>query len=175
MSITTIWQAVLTVALAAVSVTAFSTETNTNDSLSGDMLLLDSIGRVVKMPTNEAPSELQPSAAIGLERQIPNPTPGSSMPPELLERLRRNTNGFQFFSVAPPHLMPYLASQDEYGNTAILWPWPTWLQHLLQSEVGELESPACQSKWSSSGLASLWSKRSNLYSPFSLAMVVEKL
>jgi porin len=104
----------LAIALTAVSVTAFAADTNTND-----MLLLDSLGRVVKVPTNEVPSDLQPPSDIGLERQIPNPTTGASVPSEILQRMRANTNGFQFFPASPPSLMPYLAGQDDYGNTAI--------------------------------------------------------
>jgi hypothetical protein len=56
---------------------AATVETN---SVPGNMLLLDSMGRVVSVPTNEVPSALQPGAAIGLGRQIPDPTRGSSMP-----------------------------------------------------------------------------------------------
>jgi hypothetical protein len=86
----------LAIALTAVSVTAFAADTNTND-----MLLLDSLGRVVKVPTNEVPSDLQPPSDIGLERQIPNPTTGASVPSEILQRMRANTNGFQFFPASP--------------------------------------------------------------------------
>jgi hypothetical protein len=108
----------LAVALTA-SLTAFAAGTNSSGSSSGDMLLLDSLGRVVQVPTNEMPAVLQPPADVGLQRQFPSPTRGASVPPELLQRMRAGTNGFQFFSAAPPPLMPYLASQDEYGNTAI--------------------------------------------------------
>ena len=83
------------------------------------MLLLDSLGRVVRVPTNAVPSGLQPSSDVRLERQIPNPTAGASVPPEILQRERANTNGFQFFPASSPPLMPYLAGQDDYGNTAI--------------------------------------------------------
>jgi hypothetical protein len=85
-------------------------------SSSDNMLLLDRFGRVVEVPTNEVPSELRPTTGLGLDRQIPNPTAGSSMPLELLQRLSKNTNGFQFFSAVPPQLMPYLASQDEWQH-----------------------------------------------------------
>jgi porin len=97
----------------------FAVEPATNSPLASDLLLLDSLGRVVKVPTNEVPSELQPPSNVGLEGQIPNPIGGASVPPEILQRLRANTNGFQFFPATPPLLMPYLAGQDEYGNTAI--------------------------------------------------------
>ena len=106
-------------ALAAVSVTAFAAGTNSSGSPSGDVLLLDNLGRVVAVPTNEVPSALRPTTGAGLERQIPSPTAGASVSPEVLRRIHAGTNGFQFFPAAPPPVMPYLASVDEYGNTAI--------------------------------------------------------
>jgi carbohydrate-selective porin OprB len=54
-----------------------------------------------------------------LQRQLPNPTAGASLPEEILKRAHAGTNGFQFFPAMPPRLRPYLASQDDYGNTAI--------------------------------------------------------
>jgi carbohydrate-selective porin OprB len=119
MNLTTIRQTFLAIALATMPVIVSAAETDTSGSPTNDMLLLDSMGRVVRVPTNEVPSELQPPANVGLDRQFPNPTKGATMPPELLERISKGTNEFQFFSAAPPPLMPYLASQDEYGNTAI--------------------------------------------------------
>jgi hypothetical protein len=93
--------------------------TNSSDSTSDDLLLLDSLGRVIKVPTNEVPAALLPPADIGLQGQIPDPTKGASMPPDILQRTQAATNGFHFFSATPPPLMPYLANQDEFGNTAI--------------------------------------------------------
>jgi hypothetical protein len=84
MNITIMRQTVLAIALTAVSVTAFAGDTNMND-----MLLLDSLGRVVRVPTNAVPSELQPSSDVGLERQIPNPTAGASA------RTRMDSSFFQ--------------------------------------------------------------------------------
>jgi hypothetical protein len=110
---------ILTVALAATSLPVFAGGPNTSVSSIDDMLLLDGMGRVVRVPTNEVPSELQPPVGIGLQHQNPNPTTGSSMPLEIMQRLRAGTNGFQFFSASPPLLMSYLASQDDFGNTAI--------------------------------------------------------
>ena len=81
----------------------------------GDMLLLDNMGRVVAVPTNEVPSALRPAADIGMERQTPNPTTGASMPQEILQRTRAGAAGFQFFPDQRPPLMPYLASQEEIG------------------------------------------------------------
>ena len=105
-------------ALAAMPVTAFAAGTATADSSSCDMLLLDSLGRVVSVSTNAMPASLQPGA-MGLERQLPDPVGGSSMPEEIQQRSRDGAAGFQFFPAEPPPLMPYLASQDDYGNTAI--------------------------------------------------------
>jgi carbohydrate-selective porin OprB len=118
MNISSIWQLIVAIALVMLVTVCIACGKGT-DSSSGNMLLLDSLGRVVRVPTNEVPSELQPATGSGLDKQIPNPTAGSSMPLELLQRLRKDTNGFQFFSAVPPRLMPYLASQDEYGNTVI--------------------------------------------------------
>jgi porin len=118
MNISSVWQLFLAVALVAPLTVCFA-GANGSGSSSDNLLLLDSLGRVVAVPTNEVPSELRPATGSGLDRQIPNPTAGSSMPLELLQRLRKDTNGFQFFSAVPSPLMPYLASQDEYGNTAV--------------------------------------------------------
>jgi len=90
-----------------------------SNSVPGYMLLLDSMGRVVTVPTNEVPSTFRPAADIGVKHQIPGPTAGSSMPQEILQRVREGVAGFQLFPSTPPPLMPYLASQDDYGNTAI--------------------------------------------------------
>ena len=119
MKFATIRQTVLVAALTAVSLTAFAAGTNTSGSSSGNLLLLDSLGRVVTVATNDMPAAFQPGAGIGLERQIPNPTAGSSMPLEIMQRARAGAYGFRLFPATPPPLMPYLAGVDEYGNTAI--------------------------------------------------------
>ena len=90
-----------------------------SNSPPGAILLLDNLGRVVKVPTNEVPSQLHPPANIGLKHQIPNPRNGSIMSGEVQQRLQEGAAGFQFFPAVPPRLMPYLASQDDFGNTAI--------------------------------------------------------
>ena len=85
-------------------------------------MLTDNLGRVVKVPTNEVPKELRPPADIGVEGQIPTPTKGASIPSEVEERAqktREKTGAFELFPSTPPRLMPYLASNDEFGNTAI--------------------------------------------------------
>ena len=115
---TTIRQAVLAIVLAS-SAIAVVAGTSPPGPPSGDLLLLDSLGRVVTVATNEMPSAFRPGAGTGLERQIPNPTAGSSMPLEIVQRTRAGAAEFRFFPATPPPLMPYLASQDEYGNTAI--------------------------------------------------------
>ena len=87
-----------------------------------EMLLLDSLGRAVTVATNQVPQSLQPSAAVGLQHQIPDPLPGASLPPEVSGRLQDAREGappFQFFPAVPPRLMPYLGSLDEFGNTAL--------------------------------------------------------
>lgn len=88
----------------------------------GEMLLLDSLGRTVKVPTNEIPRNLHPPAELGLKHQLPMPTKGVNMPGEVLQRNQEARGGveeLQFFPATQPQLMPYLASQDEFGNTAI--------------------------------------------------------
>jgi hypothetical protein len=90
-----------------------------SNSVPGNMLLLDNMGRVVTVPTNEMPSALRPAADMKMEHQIPNPIAGSSMPLEIQQRAHAGAAGSRFFPDRPPPLMPYLASQDEYGNTAI--------------------------------------------------------
>ncbi len=93
-----------------------STDTNADTN---DVLLLDSMGRLVVVPTNEVPSQLQPPSDVGVKDQIPTPAKGTLQPAPILQRSRRAITHAEFFPGVPPALMPYLASQDEYGNTAI--------------------------------------------------------
>jgi len=91
-------------------------------SSSGDALLKGSLGRLVKVPTNQVPPGLLPPADLGLSSQIPQPARGTKIPEEVLQRQHEKRSGqttFQFFPAAQPRLMPYLAAQDEFGNTAI--------------------------------------------------------
>jgi len=92
---------------------------SSSNSPPGGILLLDNLGRVVEEPTNALPASLYPPARVGLQKQIPNPTQGSSQPDKIRQRMSQGATNFQFFPSVPPRLMPYLASQDEYGNTAI--------------------------------------------------------
>jgi porin len=108
------------------------------NSTPNKILLLDALGRVVEVATNQLSQSLQPSAGVGLNNQIPDPVQGSSQPLAIQQRMqtsRAGQQGFQFFPAVPPRLMPYLASQDEYGNTAIrpgalfpFVPWEPWMQ-----------------------------------------------
>ena len=78
----------LSLALVAMPVAAFAGGTNAPASPSGDLLLLDSLGRVVVVSTNEEPSALRPAADIGVEHQIPEPARGTSMPQDIQQRAR---------------------------------------------------------------------------------------
>lgn len=81
-------------------------------------LLLDEMGRAVEVPTNQLPSALQPSTTNWIN-QMPTPVKGASMAPEVMERMRQEPRKFEWFPATQPLLMPYLASQDEFGNTAL--------------------------------------------------------
>src|SRR5262245_18504861 len=81
-------------------------------------LLLDEFGRVVAVPTNQLPSGLQPQDT-NWSKQLPTPVKGASMAPDSLERLETQPRKFEWFPATQPRLMPYLASQDELGNTAL--------------------------------------------------------
>jgi hypothetical protein len=99
--------------------TAYSSDQNSSNSSPGEILLLDHLGRVVKVPTNEVPPGLLPPAAVGVKQQVPTPVQGTTQPREILQRSRdAATEGFRSFPGVPPPLAPYLASQDEFGNTA---------------------------------------------------------
>lgn len=105
----------------------------------GQVLLLDNLGRVVAVPTNILPQTLQPPSAERITRQVPIPVAGSSQPAAIQQRLREEGAGQKrllFFPPYPPFLMPYLASEDEYGNTAIrpgalfpFAPFEPWVQN----------------------------------------------
>lgn len=105
----------------------------------GEVLLTDSLGRVVRVPTNSIPSDLLPESAATLIRQLPQVLPGSR-PPSVVrsrhEAALSDVSGFEFLPATPPLLPPYLTSLDEFGNTALkpgalLPPLPLdrWLQN----------------------------------------------
>ncbi|HTT40810.1 MAG TPA: carbohydrate porin [Burkholderiales bacterium] len=86
------------------------------------MLLSDSLGKAAPTPTDQVPQGLRPSSSIGLKYQIPNPHKGTTLPPEVQQKVksaREGVPGFQWFPAAPPQLMPYLFSNDALGNTAV--------------------------------------------------------
>jgi porin len=142
----------LTMALATPA-TVLGAETGTTNSTPDDLLLLDSLGRLVKVPTNEVPAALQPPAEMGLARQIPNPAAGAIMPPEVRQRVGAGNNEFQFFPATPPPLGAYLASQDDFGNTAIL-PDPLFffvpLEGLVQGGKYRLSEQGFRYSWQQS-------------------------
>jgi hypothetical protein len=86
-----------------------------------EVLLIDSLGRLVIVPAAELSRALLPPADIGLRRQIPERTAkGAKVPREILQRMEEaREDRFRLFPAVPPRLMPYLATQDEFGNTAI--------------------------------------------------------
>jgi porin len=112
----------VTIALAASAacgrVEAQDTNVDTNAD-TNDVLLLDSMGRLVVVPTNQVPSGYQPPADVGVGDQTPTPARGTLAPAAILQRARRGVTHAEFFPAVPPALMPYLASQDDYGNSAI--------------------------------------------------------
>ncbi len=86
----------------------------------GDVLLIDSLGHVVAVPATRLPRKLLPPREVGIERQVPRPAAGSRLPPELLQRIDLGRERvFTLFPSVSPALEPYLAAQDELGNTVI--------------------------------------------------------
>ena len=93
----------------------------TNASAPG-MLLISPLGKPVTVSTNALPPGLLPPPSMGLKSQVPTPARGGSVPEPVLQRQEESREGrdrFKFFPPYQPRLMPYLASQDELGNTAI--------------------------------------------------------
>jgi porin len=88
------------------------------------------------VPPNQLPPKLLPPADVGIARQVPKPSRGRRLPPSVLERLDSGRERvFTLFPAVSPALEPYLASQDEYGNTAIkpgplvdIMPLEPWVQ-----------------------------------------------
>jgi porin len=57
---------------------------------------------------------------VGIERQVPRPAAGRRLSPTLLQRMDSGRERvFTLFPAVSPALEPYLAAQDELGNTAI--------------------------------------------------------
>jgi hypothetical protein len=105
-------------AVVLLTLVARAAEPSASNAPPGEVLLLDGLGQVVKVPTNELPRGLVPPPAVGLKHQTPEPTPGASAPEEVLQRHREAAVGFRFLPSVPPPLAPYLASQNQFGNLA---------------------------------------------------------
>jgi porin len=84
-----------------------------------NLLLIDRSGNVVPTPTNHVSFALQPPSTIGLTNQIPKPSRGTPQSEIVRQRILESKTGRPWFPNTPPVLMPYLASLDEQGNTAL--------------------------------------------------------
>jgi len=90
---------------------------HSTNAASGEVLLTGSLGRLVRVPTDDVPPGLLPPADMGLNAQTPNPSRGTKIPEAVRRRTEENRvrqDTFEFFPAAQPRLMPYLAAQDEY-------------------------------------------------------------
>ncbi|HTQ51301.1 MAG TPA: carbohydrate porin [Candidatus Acidoferrales bacterium] len=103
----------------ATNTIANSTTNAAAGSTTNDVLLIDSLGRLVTVSTNQVPSGYRPPSDLGVNDQIPTYARGTLAPMAILQRARNAISHAEFFPAVPPGLMPYLASQDEYGNTAL--------------------------------------------------------
>jgi porin len=86
------------------------------------ILLIGPLGDPVTVPTNELAPGLLPPPGVGLKSQVPTPVHGGNAPEPVLQRLEESREGrdaFRFFPPYQPKLMPYLATLDTFGNTAI--------------------------------------------------------
>jgi hypothetical protein len=99
---------------------AFGQEEQHRPPQSGDVILIDSLGHAVGVSPDQVPQKLLPPAGVGIERQVPRPSRGKALPPTLLQRMDSGREKvFTLFPAVSPALEPYLAAQDELGNTAI--------------------------------------------------------
>ena len=117
-TLTLIWG----IALAVSTANVFAADHGSTNAPLSEILYTDSLGRTVKASTNDVPKNLQPPADTGLKRQIPSVTKGTSLTGEARQRneqSREGETGLRFLPGFQPPLMPYLASQNEHGNTAI--------------------------------------------------------
>jgi porin len=84
-----------------------------------DVILIDSLGHAVGVAPEQLPKGLAPPPNVGIERQVPRPAPGRRLPDTLLQRMDSGrAQVLTLFPAASPRLEPYLAAQDEFGNTA---------------------------------------------------------
>ena len=126
------------IAVFGLTVNGLAADQSLTNAPSGEILYTDSFGRTVKASTNEVPRDLQPPASVGLKGQIPEVTRGTSLTGAARQRneeSREGAKGFKWFPSFNPPLMPYLASQDVFGNTAIrpgalvsVFPAEPWVQ-----------------------------------------------
>jgi len=108
-------------ALLALGLTINAAEPAPSPPRSDELLLTDPLGRVVRVPTNEVPDNLLPPGG-SLRSQIPSAQRGMQLGEPVQRRLeesRQGHEGFLWFPPFQPELLPYLAAQDEFGNTAI--------------------------------------------------------
>ena len=87
----------------------------------GELLMFDSLGKLVATPTNAVPARLLPPG--GMQLQIPTSVRGVSQPEVLRRRLelgQRDQDGFTWFPAFAPPLAPYLSGIDTFGNSALL-------------------------------------------------------
>ncbi len=110
--------AVLVAAGALLASTVAAAELTSSNAPTGEVLMLDNLGRVVKVPTNQVRPAFVPPPTIGLKHQTPEPVQGAAQPDEVLQRKREASTGFRFLPAIPPPLAPYLTSQNQYGNLA---------------------------------------------------------
>jgi hypothetical protein len=83
------------------------------------VIVIDSFGHAVGMPPDQLPASLLPPTHVGIERQVPTPARGRRLPHSVLDRMSAGREQkFTLFPAAPTVLAPYLAAQDELGNTA---------------------------------------------------------
>ncbi len=112
------WVVLLLVAACGIQ-SAHSASTN---STAHDILLLGPFGTLVPTSTNAIPDSYLPPADQGIQSQIPTPARGTPVSERVQSRQRQAREGkneLRFFPDYSPALMSYLASQDEFGNTAI--------------------------------------------------------
>ncbi|HAB16397.1 MAG TPA: carbohydrate porin [Verrucomicrobiota bacterium] len=108
-------------AWALLALTGITAEPPTN-APAGDFLFYNNLGNVVRVSTNDVHSSFHPSTSLGMDRQIPTPTPGMPQSDHVRKRIADSKTGsetLQWFAATPPVLAPYLGSFDEYGNTAV--------------------------------------------------------
>ncbi len=94
----------------------------TTNAASAGLILINPLGEAVTVPTNAVPPGLLPPPGMGLKSQVPTPNRGGNAPEVVVQRQAESREGKEAFTFFPPyqvHLMPYLSSQDEIGNTAI--------------------------------------------------------